>query len=66
MLSEFKELLRVLEARPLLAEKPCRRRLPKRASRFIRNGIESCKAEGNRVMVCVTRAYQQAKWKGLL
>lgn len=65
-MNHLRELLRELEARPLIAEGPRRRRLPKRASRFIRNGIESCKAEGKRVMTCVTVAYQQAKRKGLI
>ncbi|MDW8329297.1 MAG: hypothetical protein RML48_04880 [Candidatus Bipolaricaulota bacterium] len=65
MANDLRELLRELEARPLIAEER-RRRLPKPASRFIRRKVEACKAKGRRVMVCVTNAYQLAKRRGLL
>jgi hypothetical protein len=65
-MNDLRELLRELESRPLIVEGPRRRRLPRAASKFIRRGIESCKAEGKTIRHCVTLAYRKAQRKGLL
>ncbi len=65
-MDDFRELLKALESRPLIAEQPRRRRHPKPVSRFLKGNIESCKADGEPVMRCVTMAYCKAKRKGLL
>lgn len=63
---ELRELLKLLESRPLIVERPRRRRHPKPVSRFLKRNIESCKADGEPVMRCVTMVYCKAKRKGLL
>jgi hypothetical protein len=65
-MDDLRELLKELEARPLFAAGPRRRRLPKAASKFIQRTIESCRAEGKTIRHCVTRAYWQAKGRKLL
>ncbi len=65
-MDNLRELLRELEARPLVADGPRRRRLPKRTSKFIQSTIEDCKAEGKTIRHCVAWAYLRAKRRGLL
>ena len=66
MLADFRELLKLLESRPLIAEQPRRRRHPQPVSSFLKRNIAACKADGEPVMRCITMAYCKAKRKGLL
>ena len=61
---ELRSLLEQLDARS--GPEPKSKRLPKRASRFIRRKIERLRAEGLPIKRAVAIAYRQAREKGLL